>query len=260
MKQTKHAYRGRHADLYDVFYASKPYAQEAEFVHGCIEHYREKDAGKRLLELACGTAGHAVHFARRGYEITAVDHSPDMLSRAKEKAARQGLQIDFHQLDMRDLSSLPDSYDVVTCLFDSIGYVQTDEALSAVFSGINARLRTGGLFIFEFWHAPPMLKSHDPLRVKRFPFQGGTIVRISETTLHQEHSLADVTYSIYDLRDDGTFEAIVETQTNRFFTLSEIKTWASLHGFAHRTFHAGFHADTGITHQTWHVLAVWQKK
>lgn len=260
MTQGMHFYKGRHAELYDLFYASKPYVQEAEFVHRCIiKHGGERRRGKTLLELACGTGSHAIHFAKLGYQITAVDNSPEMLRQAEEKAAKENVHIAFKELDMRDLSQAPGVYDVVVCLFDSLGYVQTDASLSNVFSGVNARLRDGGLFIFEFWHAPPMLSSHDPVRVRRFPINGGTILRISETTLRPQLSLAEVTYSIYELWDDGTYSEIMETHSNRFFTLAEVENYALTYGFSHSAFYAGFQDETRISDQTWHVLAVWKK-
>lgn len=260
MTQGTHSYRGRHAELYDLFYASKPYTQEAAFVHQCIVKHGDEGAEKRLLELACGTGSHAVHLAKFGYQTTAVDNSPEMLRQAEKKAAKEKLCIRFEERDMRDLSCAPGVYDIVVCLFDSIGYVQTDISLNKVFSGVNARLRDGGLFIFEFWHAPPMLSAHDPVRVRRFPIEGGTILRISETRLRPRLSLAEVTYSIYELRDDGTYNEIRETQTNRFFTLPQVEAWAPVHGFAHSAFYAGYQEESVISDRTWHVLAVWKKK
>ena len=46
------SYLGRHAELYDIFYADKPYALEAAFVHQCLQSYSQEPV-HRLLELAC---------------------------------------------------------------------------------------------------------------------------------------------------------------------------------------------------------------
>ena len=258
MKQEEPPYGGQFAELYDVFYASKPYKEEAGFVHRCIGEYGQGES-RKMLELACGTGRHAIHFAELGYQVTAIDSSPEMLARAKG-AAKDDSKIEFKELDMRDIARIAGSYDVVVCLFDSIGYVQTDAGLDTVFSGIRARLRHAGLFIFEFWHAPAMLRAYDPVRARRLPIEGGTIIRISQTTVDPKLSLAEVTYDFYELKDDGTYNTIVEKHVNRFFTLGEIESFAARHHFSRCAFHAGFQAEAGISDQTWHVLAILKKE
>jgi ubiquinone/menaquinone biosynthesis C-methylase UbiE len=255
------SYIGRHGEFYDLFYREKPYEQEAAFVHQCLQ--REASAPpKCLLELACGTGTHAIYFAKMGYHITATDYSPDMLDCARRKATEEqvSLSIDFRQQDMRWLPTPEQPYDAVVCLFDSIGYVQTDDALNKVFHGIHRNLRDGGLFVFEFWHALAMLKGHDPVRVRRFAVAGGTILRISETTLLRDQSLARVTYNIYDLRDNGSYDHLTESQTNRYFTVPQMQIWAIGRGFQPLAYYSGFNEVTTITDDTWHVVAVWRKR
>ena len=72
------SYIGRHAELYDLFYAEKPYAEEAKFVDACIQQFGE-GASKKLLELACGTGRHALEMEKLGYKVIATDYSADML-------------------------------------------------------------------------------------------------------------------------------------------------------------------------------------
>src|SRR5512136_2898731 len=47
--------------------------------------------GSRLLDLGCGTGIDAVYLAARGYEIVAVDWSPQMAEHARTRAAEAGL-------------------------------------------------------------------------------------------------------------------------------------------------------------------------
>lgn len=254
------SYKGRHAEFYDIFYSLKPYAEEAQFVCECLEQYGLSCSGLRVLELACGTGNHALQLVRLGCHVTATDLAPGMLSIAKSKAKAQGLALAFLEQDMRFLTTPEAPFDAVLCLFDSIGYVQTDEALDQVFSGVRSSLRTGGIFLFEFWHAPAMLKGYDPVRVRRFPTKDGTILRISETALLHEKALARVSYDIYDLRNDLTYDHVSETQTNRYFTIGEMEKWALAEKFRPLTFYAGFNRKLPISNDTWHVVAVWQKQ
>ena len=249
------SYIGRHAKLYDLFYADKPYEKETAFVHSCLQLYSNGHA-KRLLELACGTGTHALAFEKCGYTVIATDYSRDMLDRARIKAKQVASPVDFRWQDMRTLDMPDYPFDAVLCLFDSIGYVVTNEALLQVLQGVRRCLRPEGLFIFEFWHASAMLKGYDPLRVRRWIVPNGEVVRISETVLDRDKKLASVTYSIYELNNDGTFSSLKETQINRFFMVGEMADWLSASGFSPVKWFSGFSDDEHITEATWHVVAI----
>ena len=130
--------------------------KEAAFVHRCLQQYGIKPT-KKILELACGTGSHSLAFEKYGYQIIATDYSEDMLKCAQNKA-QNSTSIDFRMQDMRKLAVPECHFDAVVCLFDSLGYVITNDALKQVFQGVHQHLRKGGLFIFEFWHAAPMIK------------------------------------------------------------------------------------------------------
>ena len=249
------SYIGRHAELYDIFYADKPYAEEAAFVHQCLQQYSVGPT-VRLLELACGTGTHALALEKFGYEIIATDYSEDMLACARRKAAEVSSLIDFRWQDMRALDIAERPFAAAICLFDSIGYVETNEALMQVLQGVHRHLRPDGLFVFEFWHAAAMLCSYAPVRVRRWSTPEGELVRISETELECAKQLARVTYTIYELRHDGTYTSLKETQANRYLLVQEMAGWLSSCGFAPLKWFAGFAPDENITEQTWHVIAV----
>lgn len=251
------SYQGRHAEYYDLFYREKPYRDEAIFVLDRLQHH-DPLPKRKVLELACGTGGHTLQFASHGFDVTALDHSPEMLNIARKKAAQSNVEINFVEADMRRLNLADASFDAAVCLFDSIGYVLTDDALGEVFDGVHLKLRKGGLFIFEFWHAPAMLKYFEPVRIRRFPIENGLVLRISETELEPERSLARVTFSIYDLKNDHTYTYLTETQVNRYFSVSEMDGKARKHGFLPLAFYAGFATEKLISDDTWHVLAVLQ--
>lgn len=255
MENRKTSYDGRHAGLYDLFYRDKPYQQEAEFVHQCIKQNGFRGA-MRILELACGTGNHAFEFEKLGYQVIATDHSPDMLKIAKEKASQKSSAVDFRLLDMMNIDIKDGPFDVVLCLFDSIGYVQTNENISRVLKGVNRHLRNDGLFIFEFWHAPAILRYYDPVRVRRWTTPEGEILRISETNVLHADSICEVTYSVLELKKDGTYVSFEETQHNRFFLIRDMEYWLAGCGLTPKKFYAGFTDNEIITAKTWHVLAI----
>jgi SAM-dependent methyltransferase len=249
------SYIGRHAELYDIFYADKPYEEEAAFVHQCLQQYRGGTT-RSLLELACGTGSHALALEKLGYQIVATDYSEDMLARARHKAAELGSSVDFRWQDMRALDVRERPFDAVICLFDSIGYVETNEAIMRVLKGVHRHLCPDGLFIFEFWHAGAMLRRCDPVRVREWAMPEGKFIRISQTELDCAKQTAAVRYSVYELRNDGTYDGFEETQVNRYFLIQEMAALLSSCDFTPLKWFSGFSDNEEIDENTWHVLAV----
>ena len=252
------SYIGRHAELYDLFYAEKDYAGEAAFVDQCV-HANGGSGRGPMLELACGTGRHAIEFGRLGYDVVATDYSEDMLAQAKARSHREGSGAAFQQADMREVNLAGQRFDTAVCLFDSIGYVQTNDAVREVLLGVWEHLNAGGLFVFEYWHAAAMLVGYDPVRVKRWSTDSGQIIRISETSVDTANQTCRVDYTIYELRPDGSYTEIRESQVNRFFLVQEMSVLLKSAGFELLRCHAGFFDDENIDENTWHVVAVARK-
>jgi len=249
------SYLGKHAQYYDIFYQDKDYAAEAAFVDECLRRYGPLN-GRRLLEIACGTGNHAFALEKIGYQIIASDYSEDLLKEAKKKAKENGSEIDFRLADMRSLEVDEGPFDALICLFDSIGYVQSDEAIGNVLQNVHRHLIPGGLFVFEFWHADAMLKHYDPMRIRRWPIDNGELLRISSTTLEKEKKLAKVSYDIYELHDDNSYERINETQVNRFFRVAEMDDFLRNNQFEPLTWLNGYAWDEEIGEESWHILTL----
>ncbi len=251
---------GRHAGLYDIFYADKPYRKEAEFVAKMLETYNVP--GKKMLEIACGTGSHAVIFAELGWEVTAIDYSPDMVRRAREKA-RYSSKIHFIEGDMRHIGDMPElhgqTFDAAVCLFDSIGYTLTNEGVASTISGIGNILKTGSVFCCEYWHAAAMLCDYSPVRVRRWHTSQGEIIRISETALDASTQTAEISFDILELGTEGSFSRLKETQKNRFFSVREMDYFLETGGLKVLSRHDGFSDSLRISDNTWHIVCFSQK-
>lgn len=249
------SYTGKHAEYYDIIYADKPYAKEASILHDLLTKH-SKGQTKRLLELACGTGRHAFELEKLGYEIVATDYSQDLLEVAKRKAKENNSIIDFRLQDMRDLFIADPAFDAVYCLFDSIGYVQTNDALEKMLRNVSKQVRPDGLFIFEFWHAAAMLRNYEPKRERRWKTPKGELARTSLTRLDVPKQLAVVTYEFEEKLADGKSERLTETQVNRYFLVQEMALFLKQASFGPIEWLVAYEPDAQIDENTWHVLAV----
>jgi SAM-dependent methyltransferase len=99
---------------------------------------------ERILDLACGSGRHSLELRRRGHEVVGADISADLIEIARREAGRAGLDLDFVQADLRDLSFDGD-FDVVLNLNDgAIGYLESDAENRHTFEVISRALRRGG--------------------------------------------------------------------------------------------------------------------
>jgi SAM-dependent methyltransferase len=257
MQLPKSSYVGRYAEIFDLLYADKPYQEEAAFIHYCIQTYG--NGGKYVLELACGTGTHALILEKFGYEITATDYSPDMLAQAHKKAKASQSGVEFRLQNMLDLDSPEQSRDAVICLFDSIGYVATNENLLKILNAVRHQLRPGGVFIFEFWHAGAMLRYFDPVRFLRLQIPTGEIERISETSIDYREQICHVSYTLNEFNIDGTYHTSTETQINRFFLVQEMSLLLQSAHLLPLKWFAGYRNDEHIDQSIWHIVTVAKK-
>lgn len=104
-------------------------------------------AGRRLLDVACGTGKSFMPLVRRGFDVTACDISPRMAARARGRARGHGVRV--HVADMRSLPLLCAGADLVTCLDDAVNYLLDGDELRAGLCGMRRNLRPGGLLLFD---------------------------------------------------------------------------------------------------------------
>lgn len=137
----------RSTRYYDVLYGYKNYQAETEYLLEIIRP-NISSQGKRLLDVACGTGRH-IEYLKQYFEVEGMDINEEIL----EFARRRNPEIRFHTGDMINFS-LDDSFDIITCLFSSIGYVKTLENLQRAARCMARHVKPGGLLIIEPWFTP----------------------------------------------------------------------------------------------------------
>jgi len=114
-----------------------------------IERLLEIRPPLRILDLACGQGRHSIDLARRGYQVTGLDHSRYLLDVAAQRAAAAGVTVRWVEGDMRQPYAVPGGVDVVVNLFTSFGYFADDADDLMVLRAVAGVLRPGGRFLLE---------------------------------------------------------------------------------------------------------------
>ncbi len=105
-----------------------------------------EDAGRWLkppglaLDIACGAGRNALHLARQGYTVIAVDISSEGLARLARRARAANLPIHPIQADLERFALPGERFDVI---------VNTRFLLRALFPTLRQALKPGGLLLFE---------------------------------------------------------------------------------------------------------------
>lgn len=100
-------------------------------------------APARALDLACGEGRNAIWLAELGWQVTAVDFSEVAIAKARERAARDGADVDFVCGDLLDYEPEPEAYDLVLVLYLQLPAGERRLVLSRAASA----LASGGTFL-----------------------------------------------------------------------------------------------------------------
>jgi 2-polyprenyl-3-methyl-5-hydroxy-6-metoxy-1,4-benzoquinol methylase len=103
----------------------------------------------KVLDLACGAGRHSILFAKKGFDVTAVDLSENLLKTGKFAAEREKVKVRFIEADLRYFE-YHEKFDLVLNLFTSFGYFEKDEENYEIFRLAAEHLKTGGYFMLDF--------------------------------------------------------------------------------------------------------------
>ncbi|HUT82784.1 MAG TPA: class I SAM-dependent methyltransferase [Candidatus Bathyarchaeia archaeon] len=144
------------AIYYDLLYSGKEYKKESQQIKKIITKYK-KSKGNDLLDCACGTGNHLQYFID-DFNCIGTDLNPAVLEIAREKLPT----IEFIEADMSDLN-LNRKFDVITCLYSSIGYITKKDRVESAIRAFSKHLKPGGILIVEPWLTKEMYNVDDPV-------------------------------------------------------------------------------------------------
>jgi SAM-dependent methyltransferase len=247
-----------YAGSYDHLYRDKDYVEECDLIDRLLRTYGDGSV-RSLLDLGCGTGNHAIPLAERGYTVVGVDRSNAMLQSAEKKAA--SCHIDgntrFYEGDIRSFQ-VEDLFDASLMMFAVLGYQLENADVLAALRTARKHVRAGGLFIFDVWYGPAVLRQQPGDRVKSIPTEKGQILRLASGQLDAQRHLCKVSYHLWKLEGERLTGETEETHLMRYFFPLELNLFLECCGFAPIRLGAFPEFDRDPDETTWNVCGVAQ--
>jgi len=219
----------RYGKYYDLIYQDKDYQKECDFLESIFRKHSSATI-RSIFDGGCGTGGHAIPLARRGYEVVGLDASEVMVGKALEKAKKAGLEIDFHVADLCSLN-LDRKFDAAISMFSVMSYITTNHDFEKALGNVRRILKEGGLFIFDVWNGFAVLRSFSEDRVKSIEDGGTKVVRWIHAELDLFNHVCKRYHFLLVTEGDKLVDELMETHTLRYFFPQEITHYLEENGF-----------------------------
>lgn len=182
---------------------TKNYQQEVDFI---LRRVGNTPGRKILIDVACGSGGHAELLSKAGFEVYAVDVNDGMLRLVKKNLPKARV---FKQ-DMRQLD-VPVKADVLTCMYNSINYNYSYAELSDTFQRFYDHLKPGGVLIFDTAFMKHTWKP-GPFSVETITTPEFEVARVNKSYKKGSFGIVEIVFVIFEKGQ----KKIVETQNKIF--------------------------------------------
>jgi SAM-dependent methyltransferase len=179
-KTTWEQFFDAHAPIYDANVFTKNTVDEVDFL---LEELGLK-AGDSILDVGCGTGRHSIELAKRGYSVTGLDLSAEMLAQAAAKAEVENAKVEWVRSDATQFA-VPAEFDAAICLCEgALGLLsQTDDPIGqplAILRNISRSLKPGAKAVFTVLNGAAMLCRYQNKDVAEGRFDPIAMVEWSE--------------------------------------------------------------------------------
>jgi len=169
-----------------------------------------------------------------GYDVSGVDMSEGMLEAAESRRASSeptvASRLEFAQGDARSVR-LGKKFDAVISLFHVMSYQTSNEDLAAAFATARAHLVPGGVFIFDCWYGPAVLRQWPAVTEKNLSDDVTEVYRKATPVIHLNENIVDVNYLVLVKdRSTGLSETLRETHRMRYLFAPEVDAGLSAAG------------------------------
>ena len=213
------------AGSYDQLTADVDYPAWADYLE---RHFaRSSIPVHTVLDLACGTGSLTAELARRGYDMTGVDRSAEMLAVAAEKCRDVPGEPPLLLNQAMEELDLYDTVDACVCCLDSVNYVTRPAALRRAFARVRLFLSPGGLFVFDV-KTPQALMAADG---EVFLDETEDTYCVWRADYSPRRRVLTYGMDIFRLREDGGWDRGEEVHEEYAYTLDELEDYLRQAGF-----------------------------
>ena len=213
------------AASYDELTEDVGYEKRADFVERLFR--RAERPVRSLLDLACGTGTMTEIFARRGYTVTGVDRSPEMLAQAQRKLSALDAPPLLLCQPMPHLRLL-EPVDAAICCLDSINYLTCPRDVQRTFARLHAAIAPGGALVFDVHTAAKMEKLDGAVLLD----EREDVFCLWRTRYRAKARMLDYEVDLFRQRKDGAWTRDFEEHHQRAYAADELTAWLAAAGFA----------------------------
>lgn len=186
-------------------------AAEADF----IAEELQVAPGACLLDAPCGSGRHLAALAARGYRGLGLDHSPEMITLARQALAPYPGRFELLQADLREIAGEA-RYGGAYAFGNSFGYFDR-QGMAAYLGALARALKPGARFVADTALAAesvlPGLEDHEW-------YEAGEFTVLIDNTYHPVENLLEMEHRIYR---QGSAEPETSTLSQWVYTLGEIR-------------------------------------
>ncbi|MDE6934987.1 MAG: class I SAM-dependent methyltransferase [Oscillospiraceae bacterium] len=213
------------AGVYDALTGDVGYERRADYIQRLFQ--KSRIPVRTVLDLACGTGAMTCLLAERGYEMIAVDGSPDMLAAAREKAAGlRGEPPVFLNQDMQMLD-LYGTVDAAVCCLDSLNYLTSPRDVQKTFQRLHLFISPGGLLVFDVNSAAKLAG----LDGQVFLDETEDVYCVWRTEYEKRSRICSYWIDLFTRRGDGGWDRAGEEHRQRAYEVEELRAWLLEAGF-----------------------------
>lgn len=215
------------SEVYDLLMEDVNYSDWADYLDGLL---RENDCpGKRILDLGCGTGSITIPLAKKGYILTGVDISNEMLKKAEEKARlEQCGNILWHAMDITEPDLDWESYDGIIATFDVVNHLTDEMDVQMLFQEAGMLLADNGLFIFDI-QTPYRLEHIQGNQT--YVYHNDDLDYIWENHYDKSSQICYMDLTFFLKETDGLFRRMTEQQEERSYRPELLEMWLEISGF-----------------------------
>ncbi len=215
------------APFYDAFLGDVDYRKWADFIEKVFAKYSE---GKPVLglDLGCGTGNMTLELSERGYDMTGVDYSSEMLDVASERARSMGYADKILWLcqNMTEFE-LYGTVDFAVCCLDGINHLCGKNDIDKCFSLVHNYLIPDGIFIFD---VNGRRKFEEIYSDKTYAMEDDAAFCVWENYYNEKTKLCDFYITLFEKKENGAYERYDECQRERMYTLKSVKRHLAKNG------------------------------